>query len=151
MASISSVTNPETQTSSTSITDICNILNIHFPDIGPCMDAGIDATSQNFLQYLPSLPNSFCNTDITPDKVLLKLRLLDRKNSAGPENNPIKFTKMISTIVAPYLSELCNLCYKLGVFPSNIEHAKIVPLHKSGPTHSPINYRPISIVFCQNN
>ena len=59
MASTSSVTNPETQTNSTSITDICNILNTHFTDIGPRMDAGIDATSHNYLQNLPSLPNSF--------------------------------------------------------------------------------------------
>ena len=92
MASISSVINldPETQTNSTSITYISNILNKHFTDIGPRMDAGIDATSQNFLQNLPSLPNSFCYTDITPDEVLFKLRLPDCKKSAGPENIPIK-------------------------------------------------------------
>ena len=53
---------------------------------------------------------------------------------------------MISTIVEPYLSELCYLCYKLGVFPSNLEYAKIVPLHKSGPTYLPTNYRPIFIL-----
>ena len=80
MASISSVTNPETQTNSISITGICNILNKNFTDIGPRMDAGIDSTSQNFLQNLPSLPNFICYTDITPDEVLLKLRLLDCKS-----------------------------------------------------------------------
>ena len=111
MASISSVIKPE-QTNSSSILYICDILNKHFTDIGPRMDAGINATSQNFLHNLSSLPNSFCFTDITPDEVLLKLPLLDCKKSAEPENIPIQFIKMISTIVASYLSELNNLCYK---------------------------------------
>ena len=53
---------------------------------------------------------------------------------------------MISTIVAPYLSELYYLCYKLGVFPSNLKCEKIFPLHKSGSTHLSTIYRPISIL-----
>ena len=62
----------------------------------------------------------------------MKIRQLDVQKGTGPDDIPIKFIKMVGVILAPYLSEIFNVCYEVGVFPSSLKKAKVVPIHKGG-------------------
>ena len=48
--------------------------------------------------------------------------------------------------MAPALSFIINHCLSLGVFPQKLKIAKVIPIHKSGPTDKIENYRPISLL-----
>ena len=47
---------------------------------------------------------------------------------------------------APTLAFIINLSFRSGMFPNDWKTAKVVPLHKSGPSDTFGNYRPISIL-----
>lgn len=44
------------------------------------------------------------------------------------------------------LTYIINLSLKSGIVPSIWKHAKVTPIHKSGDTKKPENYRPISVL-----
>jgi len=48
-------------------------------------------------------------------------------------------------IVIP-ITYLINKSLTVGVFPSILKTASVIPLHKSGPKSDPNNYQPISIL-----
>ena len=79
-------------------------------------------------------------------KVLTEIHNLDVKKANGPEDIPIRFIKMIGTILAPLLSKIYNASYDLGIFPISLKRSKVVPVYKSGTKNIAGNYRLISIL-----
>ena len=71
---------------------------------------------------------------------------LKNKTSVGYDNISIILLKHISKPISKYMSDLINLSFLTGTFPDKLKIAKVKPLHKSGKTSEPINYRPISIL-----
>ena len=51
----------------------------------------------------------------------------------------------MNEIIKP-LTELVNLSFNLGTFPSKLKLSKIVPIFKKGDHTDKNNYRPISIL-----
>ena len=41
---------------------------------------------------------------------------------------------------------MINISLHTGVFPDVLKEARIIPIHKGGPSEDPSNYRPISIL-----
>ena len=41
---------------------------------------------------------------------------------------------------------MTNISIHTGVFPDVLKEARIIPIHKGGPSEDPSNYRPISIL-----
>ena len=64
--------------------------------------------------------SSFYFNSITADKVLTEIHKLDVKKTNGPENIPIRFIKMIGTILVPHLSKIYNASYDLEIFPTSL-------------------------------
>ena len=50
-----------------------------------------------------------------------------------------------------FLQIFINLSLVTRIVPSVWNQAKVVPIHKSGPTDRPVNYRPISILLVVSN
>ena len=46
----------------------------------------------------------------------------------------------------PSLLQMTNKSIHTGVFPDVLKDARIIPIHKGGPSDDPSNYRPISIL-----
>ncbi len=70
-----------------------------------------------------------------------------------PENNAVGLDKISSRllrIAAPIISKpltsIMNKSLQNGKFITEWKYAKVIPLHKSGPTIERNNYRPISIL-----
>ena len=88
-------------------------------------------------------PNSFVfyETDLYEISNIIE----NFKNKNTTLNNiPISVIKKISPVITPLLTELFNESIFVGKFPDKLKTGRVIPLHKSGPTTSLMNYRPIT-------
>ena len=75
-----------------------------------------------------------------------QLKKLKTINTTVLDNFPPALLKDCANVIAGPLSHLINLSLKTGTVPQIWKRARITPLHKSGSTPTPENYRPISIL-----
>lgn len=76
------------------------------------------------------------------------VKLIDNlkiSSSCGIDNITPKFIKHTKIYISVYLVKIFEQSLSLGVLPSDWKIGKVVPLHKTGDKHSPLNYRPISL------
>ena len=66
--------------------------------------------------------------------------------SCGFDGINAKFVITASEVLSPILSILINACFDLGVFPSILKIAKVIPVFKAGDKGKVSNYRPISLL-----
>ena len=86
------------------------------------------------------------NSEITEEEILRVVRALKQEKSAGPDSIvPGLFINCIELIL-PILYKLFNRIFEHGEFPKDWCNSIIVPLHKRGDVHDPINYRGISLL-----
>ena len=99
--------------------------------------------SQNYLNVIGCKQNVYLIADDLGEKKSLSFF---HWYASGPENVPNKLYKIIAPILSPHLSKIFNQCYEVGIFPSILKSAKVIPVYKSGPKDQINNYRPISIL-----
>ena len=68
------------------------------------------------------------------------------KKEGGLDDISRRFLKLVSSKIAPYLSELFNKCIQTGHYPTDFKTAKVTPVYKKGQRDSVTNYRPISVL-----
>ena len=124
---------------------IPNLPNEYFTKVGPNMDAKIPAATKHFT--FSSLLNFFMYNPISESDVYSQILQLNPPKTAGPENVPIKFLKILTPIISTYLRDAFNKCYKTGIFPNSLKNAKIVPVYKAKQKDIASNYRPISFLL----
>ena len=71
---------------------------------------------------------------------------LDSNKSVGPNNIPNKILKLLKNDISSQLYEIFNITFFSGVFPSILEIAKVIPVHKKDSKLDFSNYRPISLL-----
>ena len=70
---------------------------------------------------------------------------LDPNKSTGPNSIPTKILKLLKNDISQ-LSDIFNVSFSTGVFPSILKIAKVVPIHKKQSKLVYSNYRPISLL-----
>ncbi|MCG8066696.1 MAG: hypothetical protein JAY84_02445 [Candidatus Thiodiazotropha taylori] len=83
---------------------------------------------------------------ITSDELKSILKSLDPNKSTGIDGISPKMLKLASDVLLPSLLQISNISIHTGVFPDVLKDARIIPIHKGGPSEDPSNYRPISIL-----
>ena len=120
---------------------------------------------QNLVSKLPSSPNIFIESKVTPyfdniglkdldfqfsetppEKILWILKGLHPSKAAGIDNLSGTFLKDGTDILARTISQFCNLYIKLSFLLKNCETAKVKPLFKKGSKTDYQNYHPISLL-----
>jgi len=94
----------------------------------------------------PSLQNSFvCDTISCSeiDKIICKLK---SKQSSGPDNFNTDFILGFKELLLRPLHYIYNLSINSSTFPTQLKHAKIIPIHKKGDHYTTGNFRPISLL-----
>ena len=82
----------------------------------------------------------------TESKILNLVSNFSSKTSEDVHGICMKLIKnVIHNIVKPY-TYICNLSLKSGIFPDDLQVAKVLPLYKSGLLKEVSNYRPVSIL-----
>lgn len=105
-------------------------LNEHFASVGHRLASKIPYSHVSFSQYLPT-------------QIPLCLGLFCPRISGS--NKRYSFANCSRS----FESSCCN--YKqVGIYPSKLKHAKIIPVFKSGDELDPNNYRPISLLLFFN-
>ena len=60
---------------------------------------------------------------------------------------PIKAIKMNKDIFAGFIAKYFNKCADKGVFPDDLKHADVTPIHKKKDKSDKTNYRPVIILL----
>ena len=63
---------------------------------------------------------------------------------------PVSILKHASDIIRDVFTKIFNKSIDLGMFPSKLKMAKVIPIFKSDDNTDPNNYRPISLLSCFN-
>ncbi len=66
--------------------------------------------------------------------------------AVGLDKISIRFLRIAAPIISKHLTFIVNNSLQNGKFITEWKHAKVIPLHKSGPTIERNNYRQISIL-----
>ena len=74
------------------------------------------------------------------------MQQLNPNKAPGPENISVKFLRVLSTIISPYLSNIFYKCFEYGEYPDALKNAKIIPIHKARQKDVVSSYRPISLI-----
>ena len=82
----------------------------------------------------------------TPTEIIRRIQNLKSHKAFGPDGIPAEVIKHCVSVLAPVLSELVNLSFSKGRFPSCLGAAKVIPLHKNGDKTNMTNYWPISLL-----
>ena len=98
--------------------------------------------NRDFADYLKDpANNTFYMSPTNAREVEQKLKALKTNKAVGPNSIPTKILKTYSKSLSKPLSELTNLSFAQGTFPT-----KVIPIHKKGDKSECDNYRPISLI-----
>ena len=134
----------------TNQTDIVNMFNNYFVNVGPSLAKNITKPTGKFQDYVckacgtgnrsmfvkPTDANEICN---------IVRNFKPNKSSGFDEISP-----KVITCVMPYisgtLSHIFNISLSCGTFPDRLKIAKVIPVYKSDDKSTISNYRPISVL-----
>ena len=80
------------------------------------------------------------------NRVQRVLERLDECKSVGLESVSPRVLKRCATALSLPIMRLFQKIVRSRVFPEAWKVARVTPIHKKGPTSSPSNYRPISVL-----
>jgi hypothetical protein len=129
----------------TSDIDIAKGLNNNFADMPLDISATFLGSSNEYVTPQRTSVSAFL-FDTSPAEVLSNITQLKTKTSCGPDELPNHVLKLAAKQIAVPLSHIINLSLHTGVFPEELKHGIITPIHKGGPTDIPSNYRPIVVL-----
>jgi hypothetical protein len=125
---------------------ISDELNNYFVNVGPNLERSIPIATRNPGTYLSgNYPNSMFLSPVTPSEVLSCMMQL-KNSSAGHDSLLPSIMKTVSRFISEPLTHIINLCFTQSVFPSELQQANVIPIHKGGDAMLFSNYRPISIL-----
>ena len=91
-------------------------------------------------------PHSFFFTPTDVVEITKIITQLKTESAPGYDGINNKILKYCAHVLAPPITFLCNLSLFTGTVPDCLKIANICPIHKSGDSKDPANYRPISLL-----
>ena len=85
-------------------------------------------------------------TPTDKNEISLIISSLDSHKSSGPNSIPVKILKLLKNDISQQLSDIFNMSFSTGQFPSVLKIAKVIPVHKKQSRVDYTNYRPISLL-----
>ena len=129
-----------------------NILNSHFASVGNRLASELPNSSRHFSDYLPrtTYSGSFVFETVLPSEIELEIIMAASNKAHGLYSCPIRLLKCSRHIISKPIANIVNQSVCMGIFPSKLKHAKIIPIYKDGNEDEPSNYRPISLLSIFN-
>ena len=125
--------------------DIANSFNQFFVGIGKSMADKLP-DCENVI-HSPRVTNSFVLTEVYGDEIRLLIDQLNENKSCREDDIPIRILKLSSAVISDFLAYMFNNFVSLGVYPSLLKTAKVIPLYKKESKEECSNYRPISLLM----
>ena len=127
-------------------TEIANLFNNYFINIGPTLASKIPQKGDKYLSYLSHLNIDSMFLEPTTRCEVIKIIMNLKDGAPGPDDICPKKIKIIANCISHPLTKLVNLSFAEGVFPSEFKVAKVCPLFKANDPMLCNNYRPISLL-----
>ena len=126
---------------------IANIFNSYFSTIGEKTQPKIKHSHKHYTDYLTNEnSDSFFLSPTNKEEIKIIFFSLDISKSTGPYSIPIKVLKMLKNDISEQLTDLFNLSFTTGTFPTLLKTAKVIPIHKKDSKSNFTNYHPISLL-----
>ena len=126
---------------------ISNIFNNYFSSIANKTKPNISFSHKHFSDFLKNSSNtSFFVSPTDKTEIENVISSLDSNKSVGPNSIPTKVLRLLKNDISSQLSEIFNISFSSGVFPSILKTAKVIPVHKKDSKLDFSNYRPISLL-----
>ena len=90
--------------------------------------------------------NDFFLTPTDKNEMSLIISSLDSHKSSGLNNIPVKILKLLKNDISQQLSDIFNMSFSTGQFPSVLKIAKVIPILKKQSRVDYTNYRPIFLL-----
>ena len=101
--------------------EILNIFNNYFSSIATKTKLNISFLHKHFSDFLKNRSNiSFFVSPTDKTEIENGISSLDSNKSFGPNSIPTKILKLLKSYISSQLSELFNISFSSGVFPSRI-------------------------------
>ena len=71
---------------------------------------------------------------------------LNSNKASVPNSIPYRILFLLKNEISKQLADLLNLSFMIGVFPSVLKTAKVVPVFKKDSKLNYSNYRPVSLL-----
>ena len=127
--------------------EISNIFNNYFSSIATKAKLNISFSHKRFSDFPKNRSNiSFFVSPTDKTEIEDVISSLDSNKSVGPNSIPTKILKLLKDDISSQLSELSNISFSSGVFPSLLKTAKFIPVHKKDSKLDFSNYCPISLL-----
>ena len=131
--------------------EIANAFNKYFASVGCNLAEMIDRVDSNPTEYLKTpVTKSFIIAPVTMSEVEREISALKNDKATGPYSIPVKILKLLKTVISKPLATLFNVSFSLGIVPSSLKTANIIPIHKKDCRLTLSNYRPISLLSVFN-
>ena len=128
-------------------TTMNNIFNKYSTSIAEKTKSNIKFSPKHYTDYLSSTnTNTFFLTPTDKNEISFIISSLDSYKSSGPNSIPVKILKLLKNDISQQLSDIFNMSFLTGQFPSVLKIAKVIPIHKKQSKVDYANYRPISLL-----
>lgn len=125
--------------------ELCNEFNQFFIDVTKNLCSPPD-TPGDYTCQAPGVRESLYLFPTSENEVIATFTSLRYNKAKDKDGFQIKPFIYVIDLLAPVLTHIYNLLCSTGVFPKQMQVAKVVVIHKGGPTSDLSNYRPISIL-----
>ena len=112
-------------------TAISNIFKNYFSSTANKTERNISLLQKHFSDFVKNRSNIslfVCPTDKTEIENVISS--LDSNKPVGPNSIPTKVLRLLKNDISSQLSEIFNISFSSGVFPSTLKTAKVIPVHK---------------------
>ena len=130
----------------TSPSEICNVLNAHFVQVGPNLANSIPEANINFDKYITPSQHSFSLMETTNDIVYRLIQSMPLNKACGLDGISCRLLKEAAPVITTSLTYIINLSIRSGIFPDDWKIARVSPVFKEDIKSDPNNYRPISVL-----
>jgi hypothetical protein len=96
--------------------------------------------------YNRTTSSSFYIQPTTPHEILSLIKVLNPHSATGSDGVGNWLLKELGYVIAEPLAAIFNLSIEAGHFPQSWKTATVIPIHKGGPSNTPNNFRPISLL-----
>ena len=112
---------------------IGNIFNVYFSIIAEKTKAKIKFSNKlndEFLQHAKE--NSLLLKPASSNEIIYLISSLNESKSVGPNSPRTKILKLLKNDISLQMTNMFNLSFSTGVFPSELKFANVIPIHKKG-------------------
>ena len=126
---------------------IANTFNNYFAYIAETTEKNIKYSQKHFSDYLSNESSSTIFLQPTDKEEIANIiSSLNSNKATGSNSIPYRILFLLKNEILEQLSDLLNLSFTTGVFPSVLKTAKVVPIFKKDSKLNYSNYRPISLL-----